>query len=119
MDWSVRGNYAEANHHPVAVVSGDASRRVLEVAATAGSPVKLTAEGSSDPDKNALAYAWSFYEEPGSYKGSVSIRDRSSSGATVTIPADAGGKNIHVILELHDNGSPNLYTYRRVIIEVK
>jgi hypothetical protein len=24
-----------------------------------------------------------------------------------------------VILELHDNGSPNLYAYRRVIINVK
>ena len=119
MDWSITGKYAEANHHPIAVVNGDASRRVLEVAATAGSSVKLTAEGSKDPDANTLTYAWSFYEEPGFYKDPVSIRDSSSSAATVTIPADAGGRSIHVILELHDNGSPNLYAYRRVIIKVK
>jgi hypothetical protein len=119
MDWSVTPNYATANHHPVAVVNKDASRRVLEVTATAGSSVKLTAEGSSDPDKNGLTYAWSFYEEPSSYKGSVSIGDDSSFAATVAIPADAGGKSIHVILELHDNGSPNLYAYRRVILQVK
>jgi hypothetical protein len=119
MDWSVTGNYAEANHHPVALANGDASRRVLEVAAIAGSPVKLTAEGSSDPDKNGLTYVWSVYEEPGSYKGSVTIENSSSSVATVVIPADASGKSIHVILELHDDGSPNLYAYRRVIIEVK
>jgi hypothetical protein len=118
MDWSVTGNYAEANHHPVAVVNGDTSRRVLEVSAAPGSTVKLDANGSSDPDNNALNYAWSFYEEASSYGGSVKIENHSST-ATVSIPHDAGGKNIHVILELHDNGSPNLYAYRRVIIEVK
>jgi hypothetical protein len=119
MDWSVTGNYAEANHHPVAVVNGDTSRRVLEVTAAPGSTVRLDANGSSDPDNNALTCAWSFYKEPGSYKGSVSIKDSSSSVATVVIPADAGGKSIHVILELHDNGSRKLCAYRRVIIEVK
>jgi hypothetical protein len=119
MDWSVTTNYAAANHHPVAVVNGDASRRVLEVAATAGSSVKLTAEGSSDPDKNALTFAWFFYDEPSSYKGSVSIKDSASSAATVTIPADAAGKTIHVILEVTDNGTPPLTHYRRVICNIK
>ena len=119
MDWCVTSNYVEANHHPVAVVNGDTSRRVLEIVANAGSTVKLTAAGSSDPDRNPLTYVWSVYEEPGTYKNPVSINDRSSSAATVGIPADAGGKNIHVILELRDNGSPNLYAYRRVIIGAK
>jgi hypothetical protein len=119
MDWSVTGNYAEANHQPIAVVNGDTSRRVLEVSAAPGSTVQLDANGSSDPDHNALNYAWSFYKEASSYGGSVKIENDSSSTATVSISADAGGKSIHVILELHDNGSPNLYAYRRVIIEVK
>ncbi len=35
------------------------------------------------------------------------------------IPSNASGKNIHMILEIHDNGSPNLYAYRRVIINVQ
>ena len=35
------------------------------------------------------------------------------------IPSNAGGKNLHMILELHDDGKPNLYAYRRVIIDVK
>jgi hypothetical protein len=119
MDWSITSNYAAANHHPVAVVNGDTSRRVLGVSAAPGSTVKLDANGSSDPDRNALNYAWSFYEEPGSYKGAVSIKDSSLSAATVTIPADAGGKRLHVILELSDDGSPSLFAYRRVIIEIK
>lgn len=119
MDWSITSKYEDANHHPIAVVNGDTSRRVLEVSAAPGSTVKLNANGSSDPDKDALNYAWSFYKEPSSYGGSVKIENSSSATATVSIPADAGGKNIHVILELHDNGVPSLYAYRRVIINVQ
>lgn len=49
----------------------------------------------------------------------MSIENSSSASSTVTIPSDASGKNIHVILEIHDDGSPNLYAYRRVIINVQ
>jgi hypothetical protein len=119
MNWSISGRYQDANHHPIAVVNGDKTRNVLEVAAAPGSTVRLDANGSSDPDKNALNYTWSFYKEPGSYDGDVTIQNASSSAATVSIPSNAGRKHLHVILELHDNGSPNLYAYRRVIIHVK
>jgi hypothetical protein len=38
----------------------------------------------------------------------------------VTIPADAAGKQIHVILEVRDdNPIMALYAYRRVVIDVK
>jgi hypothetical protein len=119
MDWSVTSKYADANHHPIAVVNGDRSRRCLQVSASPGSSLKLRADGSSDPDHDALTYSWSFYDEPSSYDGSVKIDGSSSSSVTVTIPSDAAGKSIHVILELHDAGSPSLYAYRRVIIDVK
>lgn len=119
MDWSITTNHADANHHPIAVVNGDTSRRVLEVTAAPGDTVKLDASGSSDPDKKALNYAWSFYKEPSSYDGDVKIQNDSASAATVSIPSDASGRNIHVILELHDDGAPNLYAYRRVIIDVR
>jgi hypothetical protein len=119
MDWSITTNYADANHHPIAVVNGDKSRRVLELPAAPGDAVKLDGTGSSDSDKNALNYTWTFYQEPGNYDGTVKIENAGSSAATVSIPRDASGKSLHVILELHDNGSPNLYAYRRVIINVK
>lgn len=119
MEWSVTSQYEDANHHPVAVVNGDESRKVLEVTAAPGSTVTLDTKGSSDPDKDALNYAWSFYKEPSSYDGDVKIEHASSSTASVSIPSNASGKNIHVILELHDDGAPNLYNYRRVIIEVR
>ena len=119
MDWSVTSSYGDANHHPIAVVNGDTTRQVLEVSASAGSSVALSANGSSDPDGNGLVYSWWVYEEPSSYDGSVTIQGNSSASATVEVPSNAGGRNIHVILELHDNGSPNLYAYRRVIINAQ
>jgi hypothetical protein len=118
MDWTMTPDYAKANHHPVAVVNGDTTRQVLEVSASAGSSLALSAAGSSDPDGDSLSYPWSFYNEPSSYSKSVSIQGNTSSSATVSVPSDAGGKNIHIILEFHDNGIPNLYAYRRVIINV-
>lgn len=119
MDWSITGKYEDANHHPIAVVNGDTSRQVLQVSAAAGSTVELSADGSSDPDEDALSYAWSFYQEPSSYKGEVQIEAVSSAAATVMLPSDAAGKNLHMILELHDDGKPNLYAYRRIIINVQ
>ena len=112
-------DYSKANHHPIAVVNGDKTRQVLQVAASAGSTVSLSAAGSSDPDGDLLNYAWSFYKEPGSYEGDVSIQNESAQSASVTVPSDASGTTIHIILELYDSGSPNLYAYRRVIINVE
>lgn len=119
MDWSITSKYQDANHHPIAVVNGNNTRKVLEITATRGSTVQLDASGSSDPDRNALDFAWSFYKEPSSYHGELIIQNASSAIAAVSIPSNAGGKHIHVILELHDNGSPNLFAYRRAIIHVK
>ncbi len=118
MDWSITSNFSEANHHPVAVVNGDSSRRVLEVSVTPGATVDLNAVGSSDPDSDVLTYEWSFYQEPSSYKGDVERVGATAAAAKLLIPANASGKNLHLILKLHDDGNPSLYAYRRVIINV-
>ncbi|MFV2103513.1 nucleoside hydrolase-like domain-containing protein [Micromonospora sp. LOL_024] len=119
MDWTITGSFSGANHHPVAVVNGDTSKRILEISANAGSTVNLNATGSSDPDGNSLAYSWSYYDEPSTHNGSVTINNSTAASATVQVPSNASGKNLHVILTLRDNGSPNLYSYRRVIINVR
>jgi hypothetical protein len=119
MDWSVTSSYADANHHPIAILNGDTTRQVMEISAAAGSGVELSADGSSDPDSNGLSYSWWMYDEPSSYNGDVTIQGGSSSAATVEVPANASGQNIHVVLEVVDDGSPNLTAYRRVIINVQ
>jgi hypothetical protein len=118
MDWSVKGNYSEANHHPIAILNGDRGKSVLEMSASPGSSVVLSAEGSSDPDSDSLSFKWWYYDEPSSYSGSVSISGDNSENATVEVPSGAGGKNLHIILEIADNGSPALTVYRRMIINV-
>ena len=37
----------------------------------------------------------------------------------VHIPADAAGRNYHLVCEVHDDGPFRLPAYRRVIIEVR
>lgn len=119
MDWTITSAYSGANHHPIAVVNGDTGRSVLEVTVAPGATVPLSAAGSRDPDNNGLFYSWWYYDEPSSYNGAVTIRDASSATPTVVVPANGAGKDLHVILELRDSGSPNLYAYRRVILKVR
>ncbi|MFH0758920.1 MAG: nucleoside hydrolase-like domain-containing protein [Bacteroidota bacterium] len=118
MDWSVTSNYSEANHHPVAVLNGDETIQVLEISALPGTTVHVSADGSYDPDDHTLSYRWFYYKDPGTYGGTVTIQDNTSANASLTIPVDAIGREIHIILELYDSGNPSLYTYRRVIIHV-
>jgi hypothetical protein len=119
MDWSVSSNYADANHHPVAVVLNDTNRSVLALPASAGSQLVLDAAGSSDPDADGLSYSWLFYAEASSYAGAVTIENATNASATLSVPKDAAGKTIHIVLELHDDGAPNLYAYRRLIVSVQ
>ena len=78
MDWSVSSKYSDANHHPIAVANGDTSKRVLEVSASPKSSVVLKANGSSDPDGDALAFLWFYYKAPSSYVGNVEITNGDS-----------------------------------------
>lgn len=116
-DWCVNP-YEKANHPPVAVLNGDPTSRILTINAKPNSKSKLSALGSSDPDNNSLSYQWTFYSEPGSYTNEVQVINGDSSDATVVIPADAAGKDIHVILTVRDEGQPPLARYRRAIIKV-
>ena len=118
MDWSIMSDYSEANHHPVAVVNGDETKQVLEVSAEPGSTVTLSAAGSSDPDNHSLSYKWFYYRDPGTFNRTVKIDNRTTAAPAVHVPADAGNKELHIILELRDSGDPGLYAYRRVIINV-
>ncbi|MEO1619291.1 MAG: nucleoside hydrolase-like domain-containing protein, partial [Planctomycetota bacterium] len=112
MDWSITDDYSAANHHPVAVVNEDASRKVLEMSVTAGERVRLDASRSSDPDKDSLKYTWSFYKEPSSSKEAVSIDNASSAIASVSVPRGASGQDLHLILQVQDDGVPSLYAFR-------
>ena len=117
MDWCVKP-YAEANHRPTAVCNGDQTLRVLQIQTDPGAQVKLRAAGSSDPDGDGLRYKWWVYVEAGSYWAAAPIQAADKIEAVVTVPKDAAGRTIHVILEVTDNGRPPLTAYRRAILNV-
>ena len=48
MDWCVADDFSKANHNPLAVLSGDRSKKVIEISAKPGETVRLSAEGSTD-----------------------------------------------------------------------
>jgi len=117
MDWCVKPRN-QANHEPVAVCNRDKGLAVLEIKVEPEAKVKLSAAGSSDPDGDKLKYRWWVYREAGTYWADAEIAGADGLSAVVTAPRQASGRTIHVILEVVDNGNPQLTAYRRVILKV-
>jgi hypothetical protein len=120
MDWCVQ-SYAKANHHPRAVLNGDASNAILKRSAKPGDLLKFDATGSTDPDKDALRYSWWFYSEAGRqpFGKPLPIADPASEKIAVMVPESAAARELHLILEVWDqNEVVPLVDYRRVVINV-
>ncbi|MBD8491344.1 DUF1593 domain-containing protein [Echinicola sp. CAU 1574] len=118
MLWTTTNEYSAINHHPVAIVDGDSSLQCIYKKAKAGNTLTFDASKSKDPDRNQLDYKWFVYNEPSTYRGTVTIEKSSVSKCKVLVPSDALGKTIHLILEITDNGTPALTAYRRIVINV-
>jgi hypothetical protein len=58
------------------------------------------------------------YPEAGTYGRDVPLSDATAETAALTVPADAAGKTVHVVLQVTDAGQPALTRYRRVVIRV-
>ena len=123
MDWTVKP-YAGANHPPVPKLAIPS-----EITAQPGQRVDLSAEGSTDPDGDALSYQWFYYGEPGTIVLSnsrtgapLAIRDFDQPKAWFTVPAKfampPGAGTMHFILAVTDHGTPRLTRYQRVIVRV-
>jgi hypothetical protein len=117
MAWCVKPARS-ANHPPRAVLNGDKGMGIVELTARPGDAVKLTAAGSSDPDGDRLSFHWFVYSEAGTYGRDLPLSSATAETTSLTIPADAGGKKVHVVLEVTDNGEPALTRYRRAVIQV-
>ena len=135
MDWTLK-EFKDANHNPVAVVNGDSSKEPVLINAKIGTPVKLSAAGTRDPDGNQVKCTWFYYPEAASaiskpvrpedvigrrgedeleVMSKVRIEGSDAEIATV-IPQSAG--IAHVILVVEDDGEPSLTSYRRVILNI-
>ncbi len=131
MTWTI-ADFAHANHNPIAVVNGKGGTGPLEMDVTAGQSIALDASQSSDPDGQALTFHWFHYAEAGSADGRLAaLTLTGAQTARVSVHADApcqtawlplvpckGSGTAHVILAVTDSGSPQLTSYRRVILHV-
>lgn len=121
MDWTIKP-YAEANHPPVVRLG-----HPRELHAKPGERVELSAEGTTDPDGDALTYRWFYYPEPGTLTVSnarsgdpVPIDDADKVRASFMVPTQRVLRNgtMHIILAVTDAGTPALTRYQRVIVNV-
>ncbi|KAL3468064.1 hypothetical protein BJX64DRAFT_282948 [Aspergillus heterothallicus] len=110
----------------------------LEIDAEAGSTFTLDASESYDPDSGALTFKWFHYKDPSATQSWVDaevanleikpIGDGQKVEVTVPPPERccvdlmsqqpaARGQFLHLILQVTDNGTPALTSYRRVLIQ--
>ncbi len=118
MDWCVAETFDTANHNPVVAFDNDKSKAVVSLTVKPKETVKLSAAGTYDPDGDKLFYHWFVYQEAGSFDGQVNIENRTAQEASFIAPEVTSPKNIHIILQVKDDGKPDLYSYRRVIVTV-
>ena len=112
-DWCVK-SYKDANHPPVVKLKNN-----LNLTANPGSQIKLSAQGTYDPDGDKLNYKWWQYNEAGSYQGNIKIDGSQKQDVSFVVPVDASkGITIHIICSVRDSGSPELTRYKRVIVNV-
>ena len=115
MDWAKDG---EGNRNPIVVIDGDDGIDIITKTPEPGTAVILDASATSDPDSNSLTYKWWIQREAGIYTQTVTISNSNTSIATVNIPSNSGGKTFHVICEVKDDGTHNLTSYRRIIMDI-
>lgn len=115
MDWCIK-SYEEANHPPVALINQPG-----EFTVKSGEIFKLDADGSYDPDGDALSYWWFQYAEAGSFDGIVNFRpfaENLYNIHTIRAPIVESPQTVHFILKVTDKGTPALSRYRRVIVTI-
>ncbi|PWJ57833.1 uncharacterized protein DUF1593 [Dyadobacter jejuensis] len=120
MDWTIKP-YEAANHPPVVSLVSPAY-----IKAKAGDKITLNAEGSTDPDGDALSYQWMYYGEVGTLTLSTTltgnpleIENADQAKASFLAPKKGQQGTMHFIVAVTDSGQPALTRYKRVIVEVQ
>lgn len=142
MQWTLTSDRSKANHAPVVVINESTpGPEPFYVEAEADSELMLDASKSYDPDGDDLSFRWFHYKEPTSAQSDImwpivpelemQVGNQQSSLLRIKVPSPkqcavdiisgkalAKGQVLHLILEVKDDGSPPLTTYKRVLLQV-
>ena len=113
MDWARDG---KGNRNPVVRINKDKGMGIVTMNPQSGTLLTLDATKSYDPDNDSLNYKWWILSEAGSYAGNIDMENAQGSQVKIKVPKDSAGKTFHVICEVTDNGTPQLTSYRRIIV---
>ena len=101
-------------------------RHSNQLTVKSGERVNLSAEGSTDPDGDALVFTWFHYGEPGTLllstgRTGAPLEIENATGATAWFiaPKVAKPETMHIIVAVTDQGTPPITRYRRVIVTVR
>lgn len=140
IQWTLTSDFTKANHHPIISINGSAGLEPIYIEQEAGSSITLDASATYDPDENdTLTFNWFHYREPTSTQWTTELEvvevgikmlDEEGRKVEVQLPGPewccvellsrkplARGQLLHLILEVKDNGTPPLVSYRRILIQ--
>jgi hypothetical protein len=118
LDWCTK-KPSEANHEPEIVLNGEKGKNPLVIKTVEGEKIRFNTSGTLDPDGDQLEYKTWLYYEPSFYFGDSGLENETTAHPLVIVPKGSAGKNLHLILQVQDDGEPALTSYRRIILQVK
>lgn len=115
MQWADQG---KGNRNPVVVVNGQRGLSPVLVRADSGDVISLDSAGTYDPDGDSVDVKWWVMGEVGAYVPPECLLIDGDGKASLFVPSDCSGQEIHVICEVTDLAQIPLTSYRRIIVKV-
>jgi hypothetical protein len=114
MDWCVK-DFLQANHAPDVRVAGAVVREVRS-----GQTVVVDASASRDPDGNHMELFPLFYPEASGFQPAPpDIKKVNGLKVKFKVPTVEKATTLHLLMMVHDDGSPRLTGYQRIIFEIE